>query len=169
MVTAPNMVQKQTMKLLTNENDVKTTASMLMMKEKWLRKIMNGTKTWEIRGSNCKKHKKKTIYFAFDKKIHGCAFLYEVEKLDLEKLKQHADKTAIPNPRNEKIIQRYLEKRGCYAYKFKNVVKFKHPVCFDYDAIKGPKRGPVTWNTLPHYLLIKCQKAIEKGAKVEIL
>ena len=136
------------------------------MKREWLCKIMNGTKVWEIRGSNCVKHKNKTIYFACNKKIHGSAFLHDVEKLNLEELENNADKTGISNPKQNKIIDGYIKRKGCYAYKLRNIIKFRQPICFEYDPIRGPKLGPPTWNTLPHYLLVQCQKAIDKGIAV---
>jgi len=100
-----------------NENIQKIPKVVLLLKRCWLRKILNGTKSWEIRGNNTAKKGSK-IYLTHEKYIYGEAFIFDTFETTKEILKQHTEKHQIQN-------LDIISYRKIWVWKFVNSIAYE--------------------------------------------
>lgn len=104
----------------------------LIIKEKWLNKIFNKTKTWEIRSSNTKIRGKIYLIQSGSKQIFGECEIIDSVKLDLESYKNNVDKHNIENIKS-------LPYKNTYAWVIKNAKKWAQPIYYTHP------NGAVIW------------------------
>ena len=104
----------------------------LIIKDKWIEYILNGDKTWEIRGRRVKF--RETIYLikSGSGKIFGQADIVDCKELTLDEFKKSSDKHQIQNTES-------LPYKRTYAWILSNVKKYDIPIPYKHP------RGAVIW------------------------
>ncbi|MBW6462513.1 MAG: ASCH domain-containing protein [DPANN group archaeon] len=107
----------------------------LIIKAKWLNKIFEGKKTWEIRGCNTNKRGKIALIQSGSGKIVGiCEIIEVLPVLSTIDLEDNIEKHCITK---EDIKEINYEKK--YAWVIKNAIKLTNPILY-----RHPK-GAVIW------------------------
>ena len=106
----------------------------LIIKEPWIHLILEGEKTFEIRGSNTKIRGKVALIKSKSGQIFGTAELVDSIPLSLEEFIQHQDKHCIPI--TESTILPYPK---TYAWVIQNTVIFNNPIPYKHP------QGEVIW------------------------
>ena len=109
----------------------------LIIHEKWLRKILNGIKTWEIRGSRTAKRGEIGLIQKGSGKIFGtCKLIDVLGPLTKQDLKANLDKHQIPEGELIDVIARYKKP---YAWVINLVRRLETPIPYEHP------RGAVRW------------------------
>lgn len=111
----------------------------LIVKSPWIDLILNGKKTWEIRGANTTKRGTIALIKSGTGKIFGTVDIIGSHELQAEEFIKVTDKHCIEKP--ESFLHMYSK---IHAWVFANPVKYETLV--DY---KHPK-GAVIWVRLPN-------------------
>ena len=98
----------------------------LIIKEKWLNKIFEGVKTWEIRGCATKIRGKIYLIQSGTKHIFGECELIDCIKIDLEDYQLNTDKHKIET--NLEI----LPYKNTFAWVIKNARKYKQQIPYKH-------------------------------------
>jgi hypothetical protein len=108
-------------------------SDVLIIKEPWLELILEGKKTWEIRGTRTKK--RGVIHLARSgggSIILGSALLTDCISLSREELKKNKDKHCIPDMRG-------IDYSTIHAWVLKDVRRYKKPLQYKHA------RGAIIW------------------------
>ena len=109
----------------------------LIIHEQWLNKILNGEKTWEIRGSRTSKRGEIALIQKGSGKIFGtCKLTDVIGPLTKQDLEVNIDKHKIPSTELSDILDRYTNP---YAWIIYDVKKLNPPVRYDHPM------GAVRW------------------------
>ena len=108
----------------------------LMIKQPWGEKILNGEKTWEIRGSGTSKRGRIALAFSKTGAKYGEVELVDSIPLTEELWKSGCVKAGLPDVSWKELLEMY---KAPYAWVMQNPQKYKAPVPFT------PKRGAVIW------------------------
>jgi hypothetical protein len=113
----------------------------LIIKSPWIDLILEGKKTWEIRGSNCKIRGKIALIKSGSGLIFGTVDLVDTKMLGLEDFQQGrkfhciSDTNVLPYPKT-------------YAWILENPVLFDKPIPYQHP------QGAVIWVNLENHLNI---------------
>ena len=107
----------------------------LIIKSKWVDKILDGSKTWEIRGSNTKTRGRIGIIQGASSCVVGMCDLVDSFELTEEEYKNGFENHQITD------ISEFPYKR-VYAWKIANPVRFKTPIPYKHP------NGAVIWVNL---------------------
>lgn len=112
-----------------------TTLSAIPIKPFWIDKILEGTKTWEIRTKSTKKIGPVALIRSGCKIVVATAFLSEVKELTASLARANCRRMGMSAADAAASV-------GCYAWVLKDVITLKKPVSYVHPP------GAVTWVTL---------------------
>ena len=109
----------------------------LIINEQWLTKILNGIKTWELRGSRTSRRGEIGLIQKGSGKIFGtCKITDVVGPLMKQELANNFNKHQIPENKLGDIITRY---KKTYAWVLSEVRRLQEPISYQHP------RGAVVW------------------------
>lgn len=112
----------------------------LLIKSPWIEEILQGRKTWEIRGSNTNIRGKIALIRSGSGLVVGTCELVDVKgTLTLPEMRRNVDKHCIPLNDLERGL--YYEKT--YAWVLKNAKPLKTPIPYKHPS------GAIIWVKLP--------------------
>lgn len=107
----------------------------LIIKDPWITKILNGEKTWEIRGSNTKHRGRTGLIKSGTGKIYGSADLVDTHLISVSDYDNNRDKHRV----DEQGFWGFVHYEKPWAWVFKNPMIYPHPIAYDH------KQGCVIW------------------------
>ena len=107
----------------------------LIIKQPWIDYILNGEKTWEIRGSNTKTRDRIALIQSGSGFVVGCCKIVDCIELSLQDLNNNFNKHKIKNVNQ-------LPYKRTFAWVITNVKRYKHP-----QKYKHPQ-GAIVWVNL---------------------
>jgi hypothetical protein len=109
----------------------------LIIHEKWLRKILDGSKTWEIRGSKTSKRGEIALIQKGSGKIYGtCELTGVIGPLSKRDLEANRGKHQVPVDELSDIISRYAK---VYVWILDKINQFETPIEYHHPM------GAVIW------------------------
>jgi len=109
----------------------------LIIHEHWLNKILEGSKTWELRGRNTKIRGKIALIQSGSGKIHGtCALVDALGPLSLDELMANVTKHQVPREYMGNVTKRY---KKVYAWVMRDAEHLSKPIPYDHP------KGAVVW------------------------
>lgn len=105
----------------------------LIIKEKWLNKIFDGDKVWEIRGSDTKIRGKIYLIQSGTKHIYGECDLIDSKNLSLSEYQNNSNKHGI----TQNIES--LPYKNTYAWILSNAIKYQRPIPYNHPV------GAIIW------------------------
>lgn len=113
----------------------------LVIKSPWIELILEGKKSWEVRGSNTKIRGKIALIKSGSGKVFGTAELVDCIPLKNEELSLHFHKHQIPEDRCNIVSY-----RNTHAWVLANPTVFKEPIPYSHP------QGAVIWVNLSHFI-----------------
>jgi ASCH domain len=109
----------------------------LIIKEHWLNHILEGRKTWEIRGSNTTIREEIALIQSGTGKIMGKAKLVECKELTFEEYQASEEFHAIPND-----LTKHSPYKKIYAWILEDATRLIEPIPYQHP------QGAVIWVNL---------------------
>ncbi|MEI5908710.1 ASCH domain-containing protein [Bacillus spongiae] len=116
----------------------------LLIKSPWIDHILQGNKTWEIRGSNTNIRGKIALIKSGTGKVFGTADLIGCKKLSFEEYKKSEAFHLVPMVKDQ--TKPY---KNIHAWVLDNPCIFKEPIRYHHP------QGAVIWVNLPEELMIR--------------
>lgn len=117
----------------------------LFIKEPWISLILEGKKTWEIRGSNTNIRERIGLIASGSGEIKGFIDLVDSKKINPEDFDKYSNNHLIPK---EKYNSQNMPYKNTHAWVLKNPEKLKKGIKFKH------KKGCVIWINLEESDLI---------------
>lgn len=123
----------------TVDGDVPVGAAILLLKPEWRDLILDGRKTWEIRGSRCNKPSGTDVFLGNKGKVFGKATFVGCEgPLTVARYAEGQTKHLVQHEEGAPLPY----KDNTYAWALSDPVRFDRPVPFHH------KKGAIIWVTM---------------------
>ncbi len=106
----------------------------LIIRPPWVDRILDGQKTWEIRGTNTQTRGPIALIQSSLGRIVGVVQLVDVRRLTIDEFRDGAEHHAIRD-----AVQRPLPYPTCYAWVFQDPIRLPQPIAYTHP------RGAVRW------------------------